>query len=152
MTDRPAYMAEPWFALFNSACEREGQRKTAARLGVSDAQVSQVRNGGGHYGSGRASTKHIADLVLHKFGSYECPHLTQLFAEPRVITAPECRSYAHRAAPVGSAGQLDHWRACNTCPHKPLSAPAAPREVKPRGAKGRTPSTPATPDTGAPTP
>lgn len=134
MTRLP-YMAEPWFALLQGACERENKSKVALRLGVSPAAVGQVLNGSGNYGNGKASPAKLAERVLHKFGSYECPHLTEMFAEARVITAAECRTHAHReAAPIGSPGAMAHWRACNTCPHKPLVAAAVPKVPKRRKA------------------
>jgi hypothetical protein len=49
-----------------------------------------------------------------------------------VITAEQCRGYAHRPAPTGSPRDMQHWQACNACPHKALTAPPEPREVKPR--------------------
>lgn len=128
-----AYMSEPWFAMLVEACKREDQRRVGQRLGVSDSVISQALRGTGAYGSGKASTTRLADRVVHKFGSFECPHLTEQYGEQRVITAAECRSYAHRATPpIGSPGLMQHWRACASCPHKPLSAPPVPRDPKPR--------------------
>lgn len=128
-----AYMSDPAYAMLAAACDREDQAKVAARLGVSGSTVSQVLRGSGEYGTGRAKTDRLFERVVHKFGSYECPHLTEMYAEPRVITAAECRSYAHRATPpIGSPGLMSHWRACATCPHKALSAPAAPKPPVPR--------------------
>jgi hypothetical protein len=120
------YRTEPWFALFEARCRAEPHKTVAARLGVSDSVISQVLHSTGAYGSGKASTAKLAEKVLHKFGSYECPHLTAEYGEPRVISADECRMYAHRNPPIGAPGALSHWRACTTCPHKPLSAPAPP--------------------------
>lgn len=149
------YMDEAWFFLLRAACEREGQRKVAARLGVSDSVVSQVMRATGAYGNGSASTRNLADRVVHKFGNFECPHLTEQYGEPRVISAAECRSYAHRATPpIGSPGLMQHWRACNTCPHKPLSAPPAPKVPKPRkrGADAAPAAAPAAVPVAAPAP
>lgn len=144
MTQLMPYMAEPWFALLQAACQRENKSRVALRLGVSAAAVGQVLNGSGNYGNGKASPAKLAERVLHKFGSYECPHLTEMFAEPRVITADECRTHAHReTVPIGSPGAMAHWRACHTCPHKPLAAPAVPKVPKPR--KPRGPAEEATP-------
>lgn len=128
-----AYMADPAYAMLVAACDREDQATVAGRLGVSGSTVSQVLRGSGQYGTGAASPQRLFDRVVHKFGAYECPHLSQQYAEPRVITAAECRSYAHRATPpIGSPGLMAHWRACATCPHKALSAPAAPKTQPPR--------------------
>lgn len=138
------YMAEPGYAMLRAACEREDQAKVAARLGVSGSTVSQVLRGSGAYGTAKASTRRLFERVLHKFGSYECPYLSQVYGEPRVITAAECRTYAHRAtAPIGSPGLISHWRACAACPHKALSAPAAPKVQAPRKKRLGDPATPA---------
>jgi len=125
------YMDEPWFAVLRQAAEAHSKRWVALRMGVSPATVGQVMNGSGAYGDGTASTAKVAVLVMHKFGQFECPHLSERFAEPRVISASECRQHAHQPAPpIGSPQALLHWRACSTCPHKALSAPAV---AKPPG-------------------
>lgn len=124
------YRAEPWFAIFQAACGREQKAQVAAKLGVSGSVVSQVLHSTGLYGLGTASTERIATKVMHTFGRYECPHLTQQYGEPKVITADKCREYAHRSAPSGSPGDLAHWRACSTCTHKTLAVPAPPRVPK----------------------
>lgn len=126
------YMSEPWFALLIAAIERENAARVAARLNVSKPMISQVINGSGAYGTGAASTARLAERVVHKFGEFECPHLSEVYAEPRTISAPECRAHAHQAAPVGSSGALLHWRACQSCPHRALSAPPPPPEAKPK--------------------
>jgi hypothetical protein len=125
-----AYRAEAWFAIFTAACGREQKAKVAERLGVSGSVVSQVLHSTGLYGLGTASTERFATKVMHTFGRYECPHLTQQYGQPKVITADKCREYAHRSAPSGSPGDLAHWRACSTCPHKTLAVPAPPRVPK----------------------
>lgn len=131
MTQLP-YMAEPWYLLMQQAAARLSKKRLADALGVSPSTVGQVLSGGGLYGTGQASTARVAQLVVHKLGHFECPHLTERFGAPRVISADECRSYAHRATPpIGSPQALLHWRACGACPHKPLSAPAAPRVPRP---------------------
>lgn len=127
------YMGEPWFAMLLQACQRENNARVAARLNVSGSTVGQVLRGTGEYGTGKASTQRLAQRVLHRFGSYECPHLTEQYGEPRVITSDECRAVAHRATPpIGSPGLMSHWRACNSCPHKALSAPPAPKPATAR--------------------
>ena len=126
------YMAERWYQLLSEACRRENQRLVATRLGINPSTVGQVLHGSGLYGTGQASTARVATRVLHTFGSYECPHLTARFEEPRHVTAEECRAYAHRPVPAGSPGDLEHWRACNACEHKPLSAPPVVRPPVPR--------------------
>ena len=134
----PKYMVEGWFQLLVEACKRMKRKDVALALGVSAPVVSQVLNGSGKYGSGEAATEKLATKVMHTLGSYPCPHLSQQNSagEQVVITAERCKQYAHRPAPSGSPRDMQHWQACNTCPHKALSAPAPAREIKPR--KNRT--------------
>ena len=134
------YMQEPWFALLESRCKGTPRSKVAVQLGISPAALSQVLNASGKYGTGDASTERIAERVTHTFGRYACPHLTEeAGGEEKVITADQCRAFAHRPAPSGSPRDMQHWQACRVCPHKAASAPPVAREVKPR------PSTPANP-------
>ena len=130
----PGYMAQPWFALLNERCAGSNRSKVAVMLGISPAALSQVLNASGKYGTGEAKTDRIADRVLHTFGRFECPHLTEQAegGESIVITAEQCRAYAHRDVPIGSPRELQHWQACQQCPHMAASAPPTPREVKPR--------------------
>lgn len=129
------YKNEPWFSLLQTACQSQLRCKVAEALGVSAPTLSQVLNGSGKYGTGEASTAKLADRVMHTFGRYECPHLTEQNGSPHVITSDECRVFAHRPAPVGSPRDMQHWQSCNTCPHKAHTAAPALREVKPRKAK-----------------
>lgn len=138
---RPAYMQERWFLLLQAACAVRGAKaRMAARMGYSEPVIYQVLNGTGLYGSGRASTARLAEKVLHLLGSYPCPHLTEQHGEPRVITADDCRAYAHRAPPIASPRDLAHWQACRKCPHAALAAPAPPRVVVPRKKAQPTPT------------
>lgn len=127
------YMQEPWFALLQSRTHGTPRSQVAKQLGISGAMLSQVLNGSGEYGKGKASTARIADKVLHTFGRYTCPHLTEeAGGEPQAITAEQCRAYAHREPPTGSPRAMQHWQACRQCPHRDASAPPIPREVRPR--------------------
>lgn len=142
------YMSETWFLLLVSRCNGTPRSKIALQLGISPAALSQVLNASGKYGTGEASTERIAERVTHTFGRYACPHLTEEAAgEEQVITADQCRAFAHRPAPSGSPRDMQHWQACRTCPHKAASAPPVPREVKPRNPTASTPATPPTPPT-----
>lgn len=134
MTDRHmTYTTAPWFALLQTAVTNKPRKVVADMLGVSAPLLSQVLNGSGKYGSGLASTDKLGEKVVHTFGRYVCPHLTGQSTGPDVIvTAEECRAYAHRPAPTGSPRDMQHWQACRTCPHKASSAPPIEREVKPR--------------------
>lgn len=131
------YRTEPWFALLEGACGRMKRQEVAEALGVSPPLISQVLNGSGKYGTGEAGTDKLAEKVVHTFGRYPCPHLSAQsgFGDQAVeVTAEQCRAYAHRPAPTGSPRDMQHWQACNTCPHKAHTAPPQPREVKPRKA------------------
>lgn len=128
MTTPAPYMAEPWFALLQQRLQAASatQSAVARQLGISDGALSQVLRATGAYGTGAASTERIADRVIHTFGRYPCPHLSAEAGEERVITAEQCRAYAHRPAP-SAPRDMRHWQACRSCPHMAASAPPAPR-------------------------
>lgn len=131
----PAYQREPWFALLDERARQPGAVRAhiAQRLGISRSALSQVLNGSGAYGSGAASTARIADRVQHTFGCYACPHLTaESGGDAHVITAEQCRAFAHRPAPTASPRDMQHWQACRQCPHREASAPPAPKEPQRR--------------------
>lgn len=127
------YQNEPWFALLQTACQNRPRVKVAEMLGVSAPTLSQVLNGSGKYGSGEAKTDRFGERVVHVFGRYECPHLTEQNGTPTVIEATQCAFNAHRPPPIGSPRDMQFWQSCNACRHKAASAPPAAREVKPRG-------------------
>lgn len=132
MTERP-YMQEPWYALLMSRCAGGVTRTLIAKqLGLSSTTLSMVINGTGPYGDGRASTAKFADRVVHTFGRYACPHLTEQAGESRVITAEECRAFAHCEPPTGRPRAMQHWQACRKCPHAAASAPPIERAPAPR--------------------
>lgn len=125
-----AYQQEPWFQMLRDAVNAGTQRAVSKQLGLSDATVSQVLNGTGLYGTGTASTKRIAERVVNTYANWPCPFLGE--EGERVISAAECRSYAHRDAPTTSPRDLQHWRACRECPMKSRSAPPEVRVSSPR--------------------
>lgn len=125
------YMHEPWFTMLLDAVKATSQSAVARQLGRSACLVNQVIKGGGAYGEGKASTDGIARRVLDTYGQWPCPYLGD-GSDTRVISAAQCRTYAHREAPTGSPRDLAHWRACRTCPNKARSAPPVPRPVVPR--------------------
>lgn len=132
-----SYQNEPWFALLSERCATLNRAKVAELLGVSAPTLSQVLNASGKYGTGEASAERVASRVTHTFGRYQCPHLTEQAeaGETVMVTAEECRAYAHRAPPISSPREVQHWQACRQCPHKAASAPPQPREVKLRKPK-----------------
>lgn len=126
MNARPAYMNEPWFALLLAQVSRPGvvRARIARQLGITAGALSQLLNATGLYGNGTASTDRMASRVIHTYGRYPCPHLTDEAGgqEQVVITAEQCRTYAHRPAP-SSPREMKHWQACNACPHKAACTP-----------------------------
>ena len=133
-----AYQSEPWFAMLSSRVQQPGAVRAhiAKQLGISAAALSQVLNGSGCYGNGTAKTDRIADKVVHTFGRYSCPHLTaESGGDDQVITAEQCRVFAHREAPTSSPREMQHWQACRQCKHRDASAPPVLRVLKTRGSR-----------------
>lgn len=129
---KPPYMSESWFELLQKRTEGQQRTQVAKTLGISPATLSQVLNGSGEYGKGTASTARVADKVVHTFGRYVCPHLTEeAGGVSQEVTADQCRAHAHRSAP-STPRDMRHWQACNRCPHKAASAPPVARAVQPR--------------------
>ena len=129
---KPPYMSESWFELLQKRTEGKQRTQVAKTLGISPATLSQVLNGSGEYGKGTASTSRVADKVIHTFGRYVCPHLTEeAGGVSQEVTADQCRAHAHRSAP-STPRDMRHWQACNQCPHKAASAPPVARAVQPR--------------------
>ena len=129
---KPPYMSESWFELLQKRTEGQKRTQVAKTLGISPATLSQVLNGSGEYGKGTASTARVADKVVHTFGRYVCPHLTEeAGGVSQEVTADQCRAHAHRSAP-STPRDMRHWQACNQCPHKAASAPPVARAVQPR--------------------
>ena len=139
-----SYQQEPWFALLLSRTKGMPRNQVAKQLGVSPATLSQVLNGSGLYGEGKASTGRIADKVVHTFGRYICPHLTdESGGEQQEVTAEQCRAFAHSPPPTSSPRAMQHWQACRQCPHREASAPPTERPPVPRKTL-RHPATPST--------
>ena len=129
---KPPYMSESWFELLQQRTEGQKRTQVAKTLGISPATLSQVLNGSGEYGKGTASTSRVADKVVHTFGRYVCPYLTEeAGGVSQEVTADQCRAHAHRSAP-STPRDMRHWQACNQCPHKAASAPPVARAVQPR--------------------
>ncbi len=144
MKRRQPYMDEPWFALLRARCDGAVQAQVARQLGISAVTLSMVLGGTGPYGSGAARTDRVAERVVHTFGRYPCTHLSEeAGGEPQVITAAQCRAFAHRPPPTASPRDMQHWQACRACKHLAASAPPVPRAVQPR--RKATPSAPSTP-------
>lgn len=59
--------------------------------------------------------EHVEAAVLARFSRFVCPHLKN------EITPAECSAYAERAVPTSNTREVRHWRACQTCQHKPVT-------------------------------
>ena len=95
-----------WREILQAQCQSRGLAAVAAQLGYSKATLSLVC--AGKYG---ASTSKIEEAVLEHFGVLFCPF------EGRAFTLPECASWCGRDVPTSSSWALQHWCACQACPH-----------------------------------
>lgn len=101
-------MSKAWLDLLRAEVEKTSRKAVAERLGVSRTAISLVMSD--KYG---ASTDNIAALVMETLGVTACPYLD------KDITPRECQEHAGRAIPTSSPRAVRHWRACQTCQHKP---------------------------------
>ena len=106
-----------WVAILRADIAVTGSiSKTARRVGVSRPALSQILNGIGPYGSGKASTAKVEEKVMRTIGLVTCPFLSGYHAEPRRITGLQCREYAYRPnPPTNIPREMQHWRACRDC-------------------------------------
>jgi hypothetical protein len=103
---------------------------TARRVGVCRATVSQILNGCGPYGTGKASTAKVAEKVMNTIGLVACPFLTRERGEEHRITGLQCREYAYRSnPPTNSPRDMRHWRACQGCDKRVRPAPIVAVEI-----------------------
>ena len=108
-----------WRTALDAAIAADPRRTAgvALRLGVSRPYVSRVITG--HMP--RAPQAFI-DRVLATYLRVQCPHL-------KVSLAPsECRAYAGRSYGQITVYEVDHWRACRSCPVKAPTVFGLPAE------------------------
>lgn len=100
-----------WRVLFCRAVAEHGGvlNEVADELGLSRTTVSLVANDKYH-----ASLDKFGARVLEVYDAFDCPHLGSR------VTEAACKVYALRPAPTSSARDARHWRACQTCPKKPV--------------------------------
>lgn len=113
-----AYMNGDWFAGFMSEVQHSSITAVAAKLGLTRVTISQVFNGSGEYGKGKASTSSIEHAYRAQYEKLTCPH-TQAH-----VGIAHCREVALRAAPTHNPLHMQQWQACQQCKYKP-SAPKA---------------------------
>ena len=104
-----------WRALFDQAMKAANGSKTivAEQLDVSRTMVSLVANNKYH-----GNMDAFALRVVEAYGGFDCPHTGAR------ISYAACKGHALGGAPTSSARDARHWRACQSCPHKPT-------EIKP---------------------
>jgi len=109
-----------WLAILRADAAATGSiSKTAQRVGISRSAVSQILNCCGPYGTGKADTSKVAEKVMNTIGLVECPFLSEYHGKEHRITGLQCREYAYReSAPTNSPREMQHWRACQTCPKR----------------------------------
>lgn len=112
------YMSEPWFAVLRHEIETTSMTHVATRLGVSRGAVSQVFNGTGLYGDGKASAARFGERVSKLINQMRCPFLTQSTGEEHWISGEQCRDYAYRECPTTSSLATRHWQSCRQCPDR----------------------------------
>lgn len=79
----------------------------AKEIGYDRSSVSRWINEPDYNGA------HIEAAVLARYNRFFCPHLKQ------EITPIDCAAFAGRCCPTSNARDARHWKACQTCPHKP---------------------------------
>lgn len=101
--------AEHWLTLLRSAVSATSQADVARRLDLSRTSISLVL--AGKY---PGKTDRVAARVLRILGQVKCTHTAEL------VTATVCLDFAARRPPVNNPLKLLHWRACQSCPHRPV--------------------------------
>lgn len=115
---RQAYMDTTWFAGLMDEVRRTSKTAVADTLGFNRSTISQICNGCGPYGEGRASTESIELAYRRQFKQLTCPH-TQ-----GQVGIVHCREIALRAAPTHNPMQMLQWQACQQCQFKPTKEEA----------------------------
>lgn len=103
-------MSERWIDLLAAAVKADprGRAGVAERIGYSRGAVTDVLSG-----KYAANPSNVARAVLDYYDRFTCPHLGA------AISPGACAVYATRACPTTSPREVRHWRACQTCEHKP---------------------------------
>jgi hypothetical protein len=110
---RQPYMDTAWFAGLVDEVRRSSKTAVARKLGFDRASISQICNGCGPYGSGKASPRNIELAYRRVYEQMTCPHTKAQ------VGIDHCRSTALRAAPTHNPLQMQQWQACQRCQYKP---------------------------------
>jgi hypothetical protein len=58
---------------------------------------------------------HIEAAVIDRYSRVDCPHLKS------ELSVAQCSAYALATCPTSNARDVRHWKACQSCPHKPTT-------------------------------
>lgn len=100
------------------ATHPKGKLGVAGALGISRPYVSRVLTG-----SIPVPPQKFIDRVLRTYQRVDCPHLGTSLAHS------DCVTHASRPYAALSHMEVDHWRACQRCAHRPASAAGAAAPV-----------------------
>lgn len=100
---------ERWLILLREAVSVSSQTNVARKLDLSRTTVSLVLSG-----KYPGKTDRVAARVLRVLGQVKCTHTAEL------VTPTVCLDFAARRPPVNNPLALSHWRACQSCPHRPV--------------------------------
>ncbi|MDR3684742.1 MAG: hypothetical protein P4L11_13525 [Geothrix sp.] len=95
-----------WRELLEIKIADRGQAAVARELGYSATTLSLVRRD--KYPAG---IEQIAARVLDLYGEVDCPFLGHS------IQAEPCRRISHGPVPTSNPKAIQHWSACQSCPH-----------------------------------
>lgn len=104
-----AWGSEPplWVRLLDAEVARSNMTAAAKRIGMNRATVSTaLRN---CYPA--ASTAGVERRVMEALGQLDCPALDNS------ITVIQCQNFRERPAPTHNPTAMQHWKACQQCPH-----------------------------------
>lgn len=118
-----------WLELIRAERERGVSIQAIAdKISVKRSALSQVLNGCGPYGTGKAKTSNIEERVLKTLGSFACPFLSESGGTVE-ITGLQCREFAGRETPTNNPREMRHWRACQGCEKNQAAATQPQSEV-----------------------
>lgn len=113
-----------WRAALDAAvaADPRGRQGVAERLNVTRAYVSRVVGGD----LTAAPPARFIARVQAVLMQVPCPHLQ------RLIQPAECQAYAARTYAQINQFEVDHWRACRSCPAKAPMLPPARVQPQPK--------------------
>lgn len=98
-----------WLTLLREAVSVSSRAEVARELDLSRTTISLVLSE-----KYPGKTDRVAARVLRVFGQVKCMHTAEL------VTPTVCLDFAARRPPVNNPLALTHWRACQTCPRRPV--------------------------------